>query len=122
MRHGHIKSKASFSSYNDYSISGTFPYMAPEMFATTRRGAAVDIYALGCLYIQLFGGRRVWPGIDGIQIMQKVCGSFGQPPEMPAVSHIPQCFRQVCEECCQLDQYKRPNISHVLSQLTNESK
>ena len=30
---------------------GTFPYMAPEMFKASRRGAAVDIYSLGCLYI-----------------------------------------------------------------------
>ena len=56
--------------------TGTFPYMASEMFAAMHRGAAVDICALGCLYIKLFGGRRVWPGIDGLQIMQKVCGSF----------------------------------------------
>ena len=67
---------------------GTYPYMAPEMFGSGHRNAAVDIYSLGCLYIELFGGNRVWPGIsDGMQIMQKVCGSFHSAPEMPATSH-----------------------------------
>ena len=66
---------------------GTFLYMAPEMFSTAHRGPAVDVYALGCLYIELFGQRRVWPGLDGVQIMQKVCGSFNVPPmfQQPAI-------------------------------------
>ena len=91
--------------------------MAPEMFAAMHRGAAVDIYALGWLYIELFGGRLVWPGIYGLQIVQKVCGSFNQPPEMPSISHLPQRYWEVCEACCQLDKHKRRNVSQVLSLL-----
>lgn len=34
---------------------GTFPYMAPEMFKSSRRGLAVDIYSLGCLFIDSLG-------------------------------------------------------------------
>ena len=49
---------------------GTYPYMAPEMFRTGHRGPPpVDIYSLGCLLIE----RRVWPGLDGpdmVQIME----------------------------------------------------
>lgn len=55
---------------------GTFPYMAPEMFKESRRGSAVDVYSLGCLYIELFGKKRVWPGLDGPAIMIKVLGSY----------------------------------------------
>ena len=49
--------------------------MAPEVFSTVHMGIAVDVYALCCLYIELFGQKRVWPRLDGVQIMQ-VCGSF----------------------------------------------
>ena len=49
----------------------TYPYMAPEMFTTSHRGPAVDVYSLGCLLIELFGRHRVWPGLDGMQIMQR---------------------------------------------------
>ena len=68
--------------------TGTLPYMAPEMFSRGHRGTAVDIHALGCLFIELFGQRRVWPGLDGMQIMQKVCGAFQQAPVMPSSNHI----------------------------------
>ena len=42
---------------------GTFPYMAPEMFKSSPQGPAVDIYSPGCLFIELFGRRRVWPDL-----------------------------------------------------------
>jgi len=103
------------------SPTGTFPYMAPEMFGTGQRGTAVDIYEFGCLCIQLFGQRRVWPGLDGMQIMQKVCGSFSNPPAMPATCHLHSKYRKICSTCCQLDRKKRPQIGAVLKLLENES-
>ena len=39
---------------------GTYPYMAPEMYGPNRRGTAVDVYAFGCLMIELLGQRKVW--------------------------------------------------------------
>ena len=102
--------------------AGTYPYMAPEMFVSGRRGTGVDIYALGCLYIELFGQKRVWPGLDGGQIMQKVCGSFAKPPEMPTTSHLPSRYRKMCHDCCQLDAKKRPPIATVLELLANDGQ
>ena len=49
---------------NDASVTcaskgpGTFPYMAPEMFRASRRGPPVDMYSLGCLFIELFGKKE----------------------------------------------------------------
>ena len=48
---------------------GTYPYMAPEMFKKGRRGCAVDVYSLGCLYLEVFSRCRVWPGLDSTEIM-----------------------------------------------------
>ena len=56
----------------------TFPYMAPEMFKVSRRGAAVDIYSLGC--IELFGQKRVWQGLDGPSIMHAACSWIKASP------------------------------------------
>lgn len=36
---------------------GTYPYMAPKMYKTSRRGTAVDVYSLGCTLLELFGRR-----------------------------------------------------------------
>ena len=80
---------------------GTYSYMAPEMFEAAHRSTAVDIYSLGCLYIELFGEKRGWEGItDGLQIMQKVCGTFNNPPTMPRVDHLPKMYENICKGCC----------------------
>ena len=43
-----------------------------KSFSLYVRGLDVDVYALGCLYIELFGWRGVWPGLNRVQIMQKM--------------------------------------------------
>ena len=93
---------------------GTFPYMAPEMFMASRQGAAVDIYSLGCLYIELFGRKRVWSGLDGPAIMQKVLGSYGVPPQGPTTSHLPPEIENICNKLCHLNPDRRPGSLQVL--------
>lgn len=75
---------------------GTYPYMAPEMFKKSHRGPAVDIYSLGCLFVELFGGRRVWLDLDGPDIMMQVLGSFETPPKSPDMSHLRAPYDNIC--------------------------
>ena len=91
--------------------------MAPEMFQKSRRGPAVDIYSFGCLLIELFGRRRVWPGLDAPDIMLRVMGSYKTPPQMPDVSHLKADFREVCAQLCQLEANNRPTSSQVIQLL-----
>ena len=72
--------------------TGTYPYMAPEMFGESHRGKGVDVYAFGCLCIELFGGKRLWKGLNGAQIMRKVCGTPAVPPE---TSHLSPAVRSI---------------------------
>ena len=65
---------------HDHPGPGTYPYMAPEMFKTGCYGPSIDIYSLGCLLIELFGKRRVWPGLDGPDIMVQIMGTYDTPP------------------------------------------
>lgn len=102
------------------NVMGTYPYMAPEMFGKGHRGVAVDVYALGCVYIELFGRKRVWPNLrSGLEVMQKVCGCYGNPPTMPETGHLPATYRNLCVNCCQLDCKKRINTTKVLQFLNN---
>ena len=93
---------------------GTFPYMAPEMFKASRRGAAVDMYSLGCIYIELFGRRRVWCNLDGPSIMQKILGSYEVPPQGPSTSHLPPEIGELCSKLCNLDPSKRLKSQEAL--------
>lgn len=98
---------------------GTFPYMAPEMFKKSRRGPTVDIYSLGCLFIELFGRKRVWPGLDLAAIMVKVVGSFEDPPQKPDTTHLHPPFGDLCSKMCNLDASMRPNSREVLEMIKN---
>ena len=96
---------------------GTLPYMAPEMFKKSRRGPTVDIYSLGCLFIELFGRQRVWPGLDGPDIMMKILGSYDTPPVGPETSHLPHAIGKLCSKLTTLDPAKRPTSAAVLESI-----
>ena len=96
---------------------GTHPYMAPEMFKKARRGVAVDIFSLGCLYLELFCRRRVWPGLNSTEIMMKVCGSYDTPPRMTDLGDLAVEYREICGSCLQLEQLHRPTINEVVDML-----
>ena len=97
---------------------GTFPYMAPEMFKESRRGPAADIYSLGCLFIELFSRKRVWPGLDGPGIMLKVLGSYNSPPQGPNTSHLPPMVQDLCTKLTNLEPSKRPKSNDVLEMVS----
>ena len=82
---------------------GTYPYMAPEMFKKSRRGPSADTYCLGCLLIELYGRRRVWPNMDGPDIMLQVLGSYETAPRIP-----------ICSKLCQLDPAQCPKSGELL--------
>ena len=92
---------------------GTYPYMAPEMFRKGHRGPAVDIYSLGCLFIELFGGSRVWRDLDGPDIMMQILGTFETPPKLPDMGHLKEPYLNICEKLCQFDATARPKIGEV---------
>ena len=98
---------------------GTYPYMAPEMFKKAKRGAAVDIYSLGCLFIELFGHKRVWEGLDNPGIMLKVLGSYNSPPEGPSTSHLTPSIQRLCTSLCNFEACKRPSSTEVLKIIEN---
>ena len=96
---------------------GTYPYMAPEMFTKSRRGPAVDIYSLGCLFIELFGRQRVWRQLDGPGIMQKILGTYNNPPQGPSTAHLCPTFAIICSQMCALEANSRPGSREVLASL-----
>lgn len=81
---------------------GTYPYMAPEMFRKGHRGSPADIYSLGCLLIELFGRRHVWPGLDGPDNMVQIMGTYDTPPQMPDTSDLEDPFKTICHQLYQM--------------------
>ena len=46
----------------EYTITGTVPYMAPEVFTgqVEKQGFGVDVWSLGCCLLEMLTGRPPW--------------------------------------------------------------
>ena len=94
--------------------AGTVPYKAPEMFHDCRRTAAVDIYSMGCVLIELLAERKIWPDLDTFQIQHKVCGSQPEPPSMDGV---PDECKDICMSCTRIEASERPTALYLLQSI-----
>ena len=93
---------------------GTAAYMAPECYDDDAKlDEKIDLYALGVVLNEMFGGQRPFDGLNQMQIMRKV--DRKQHPDIPA--EMPPGLAQLCEDCMQYEPAKRPSASAVLSRL-----
>lgn len=56
------------------AMQGSLFWMAPEMLHNDKKGynAKIDIWSLGCVFIEMFAGRRPWEQDDFVSVMFKV--------------------------------------------------
>ena len=93
------------------SVTGTFNWIAPEVFNQTGHGRHVDIWGIGCLVIEMATGRPPWSKLKQFDIIMKVC-SQDDVPELPkeyskdAKDFVSLCFKRI--------PYERPNIYELL--------
>ena len=79
------------------SSIGTPGFQPMEQLKASDIDESVDVYALGCVFVELFGGKKIWEGLSAIQIMVKVAVE-GQ---VPAFSHLPSSVQPICDVCLQ---------------------
>lgn len=73
MRHNHKSS-------NITNYVATRWYRAPELILTRKTyGKAVDIWAIGCIFAELYGRRPIFMGDDQIQQINEICKIIGSP-------------------------------------------
>jgi len=83
------------------SIQGTFNYMAPEAFNDQAEGGIgphTDVWALGCVIVEMLTGKMPWEGMPIQQIMMAVAMQFRVPtvPEgAPAADVLGRCFAKL---------------------------
>lgn len=55
-------------------IKGSVFWMAPEMLPGNLKGysAKIDIWSLGCTVLEMFTGKRPWPGAEDAEVLSKV--------------------------------------------------
>jgi hypothetical protein len=76
------------------SLKGTSNYMAPEAFEPPF-GVEVDIWAMGCLIVEMGPGQPPWAELNMQQIMMAVTvrkKAPGVPDSVPAAETVRKCF------------------------------
>lgn len=110
------KSKDIYSN-SDMTMRGTVFWMAPEM-VDTKQGysAKVDIWALGCVVLEMFAGKRPWSNLEVVAAMFKIGKAKSAPPipedTLPLIS---AAGRQFIDACFEIDPEKRPTADELLS-------
>lgn len=110
------KSKDIYSN-SDMTMRGTVFWMAPEM-VDTKQGysAKVDIWALGCVVLEMFAGKRPWSNLEVVAAMFKIGKAKSAPPipedTLPLISLDGLKFLDACFE---IDPELRPTAEELLT-------
>lgn len=98
--------------------------MAPELFDKEKAldiGVQVDVWALGCVIIELFSGKRPWDYISSsnascIYYEVRDRQIFKRKP-VPIPEAIPVEVRGLVQRCCQYSPKRRPSTVDILDQM-----
>ena len=101
---------------------GTWPYMAPEMYASRSAAAAAasrttDVFALGTLLWELLSAQTAWTGLREMDrlMMMLVRGEGLDPAALP--NDTPPAVAATIMACVSVERTARPRLADVLSVL-----
>jgi serine/threonine protein kinase len=95
---------------------GSPRYMAPELFdCRTKITEKVDLWAMGCIFIEIFGGTLPYEEINSLAELTRELLVHKRPPSIPG--HIPDHPRQIIRGCHNFDFRLRPSANGVFEQL-----
>jgi len=93
------------------SLQGTFGFQSPEVLKGATTTTASDVYSLGCVFIELFAMRRVWPGLAATAIMCNVA-VLNQQPSTSDIKPVP--IQKICEQCTSIEPSGRPEVGDIV--------
>lgn len=100
---------------------GTTRFMAPELFdkeKSKKINTAVDIWALGCMLIEIFSGKRPWSHISTVDVNCIYYELFNKNP-IPIPAGIPESIVRIIVKSCDYDPSNRPTAGMILNELNN---
>mmetsp|Transcript_1981 Transcript_1981/g.3169 ORF Transcript_1981/g.3169 Transcript_1981/m.3169 type:complete len:491 (-) Transcript_1981:42-1514(-) len=101
---------------------GTPRFMAPELFekSVDKPGVEVDIWAFGCLLIEIFSGKRPWAYIPTSKANVIYFEIFQKKP-VPIPSNIPKEIVKIIKLCCSYNPQARPKTPQLYQMLQEAS-
>ncbi|XP_052813995.1 uncharacterized protein LOC128241036 isoform X2 [Mya arenaria] len=98
----------------DNTFQGTLHFISKEVVREQRFSTASDIWAVGCLGIELVTGELPWGACkvgDSAALLFKI-GNTDTPPPLPP--DISESLRNFLNQCLQIDPRDRPSASQLL--------
>ncbi|KIO31656.1 hypothetical protein M407DRAFT_67775 [Tulasnella calospora MUT 4182] len=113
---GISKQKEVYNNAAMTAMQGSLFWMAPEMLHNDKKGynAKIDIWSLGCVFIEMFAGRRPWEQDDFVSVMFKV-GRNKMAPPVPSDVHLSPEAEDFRLKCFTQDPDERPTAEGLKS-------
>lgn len=100
---------------------GSPRYMAPELFdCRTKITEKVDIWAMGCIFIEIFGGTLPYDGINTLAELTREMLVHKRGPALPPI--IPEPLKRIIRGCHNFDHRLRPTSQQTFDQLREGKK
>uniref|UniRef100_A0A7S2KB98 Protein kinase domain-containing protein n=1 Tax=Leptocylindrus danicus TaxID=163516 RepID=A0A7S2KB98_9STRA len=94
--------------------TGSYRFMAPEVFRHERYNESVDVYSYAMIFFNILSGHQPWPMLNGIKAAS-AAALEGRRPYIPRDwdNRIVHLLKQCWDE----DPSARPSFSRVLADL-----
>uniref|UniRef100_A0A0D6R4N9 non-specific serine/threonine protein kinase n=1 Tax=Araucaria cunninghamii TaxID=56994 RepID=A0A0D6R4N9_ARACU len=109
-----IKAKHNHDMYKLTGETGSYRYMAPEVFKHRKYDAKVDVFSFAMILYEMFEGSAPFSGYDAYEAAKIV--SKGDRPLFRAKTY-PSDVKMLIEECWHSDNNVRPTFLNILNRL-----
>ena len=79
------------------ALKGKLAYMAPEQLQPVEVDRRADIFAVGVMLWEMLAGRRLWQGMNEVQIVSQLAAGLPFPP-LPMDAGLPPGLDSICEQ------------------------
>ena len=94
--------------------TGSYRFMAPEVFRHEAYGRPVDVYSFSMILFYMLDGQSPWPELDGMRAVT-VAATTGERPTVPR--HWDSKLAELLIAAWDDNPKKRPSFAAVLEQL-----
>lgn len=109
-----IRVKNSHDVYKMTGETGSYRYMAPEVFKHRKYDKTVDVYSFAMILYQMLEGDPPLSNLEPYEAAKSAAG--GLRPVFRAKSYSPE-LRELTEHCWDADMNKRPSFLEILKRL-----
>lgn len=108
--------QSGYEPMSTWSVAGSPPYMAPELWMGGTITAAVDIWSFGILLYELLSGRRPFPSSPMSELLMQVT-SNAPAPALPVDRNVPPALADLVGFCLEKNPSKRPTAESIVEVL-----